>query len=88
MSSLDLFWHLLNFVAPALALALLVASAARVMFPARGRWGVHVAIDAAVGVAVLILGLWHFGVDGKMVTYATLVAAVATSQWLCSRAWR
>jgi len=27
-------------------------------------------------------------VDGKMATYAALVLAVATSQWLLARAWR
>jgi hypothetical protein len=39
-------------------------------------------------VAVLAAGLWHFGVDGKMATYAGLVAAVATAQWLGSRGWK
>jgi hypothetical protein len=88
MSPLDLFWHLLSFMAPALVLAPLVAAAGRVMFPGRGRWRVHVAINAAAGVAVLALGTWLFGVDGKMVTYSALVAALGTSQWLCSKAWR
>jgi len=88
MSPLELFWHALNFIAPALALALLVAAAGRVMVPGGGRWHVHVAINAAAGVVVLILGAWVFGVDGKMITYAALVAALATSQWLCSKAWR
>jgi hypothetical protein len=78
---------MLSLFAPAIALALVAAGAGRVMFPGRGRWWVHAAIHAAVGAAVLILGLWYFGVDGKMATYTALVAAIATSQWLCS-AWR
>ncbi|AMO22137.1 hypothetical protein GCM10027034_24370 [Ramlibacter solisilvae] len=88
MSPLALFWHLLSFIAPALVLALLVAGAGRLLFPGRGRWWVHVACHTAAGGVVLALGLWHFGVDGKMASYAALVVAVATSQWLCSRAWR
>jgi len=88
MSPLDLFWHLLSFMAPAIALALAVAAAGRLMFPGRGRWWIHAAIHAVAGVGVLVLGLRYFGVDGKMATYAALVAAIATSQWLCSKAWR
>jgi hypothetical protein len=30
-------------------------------------------------------GLWYFGVDGKMATYAALVVVVAPCQWLCQR---
>jgi len=88
MSPLDLLWHLLSFAAPAMAVALVVAGAGRVMFPGRGRWWTHAAIHAVTGLVVLALGLWHFGVDGKMATYAALVAAIATSLWLCSKAWR
>jgi len=83
-----MFWHLLSFIAPALVLALLVAGAGRVIFPGRGRWWLHAALHAVVGTGVLALGLWHFGVDGKMATYAVLVTAMASGQWLCSRAWR
>jgi hypothetical protein len=41
-----------------------------------------------VGVAVLAAGLWFFGRDGKMATYAALVVAVATCEWIGRRAWR
>jgi hypothetical protein len=37
---------------------------------------------------VLGAGLWYYGVDGKMATYAGLVVAVAGCQWLGSRAWQ
>jgi hypothetical protein len=37
---------------------------------------------------VLLVGLWWWGVDGKMATYAALVGVVASCQWLFSRAWR
>jgi hypothetical protein len=87
-SLLDFYWHTLSFIAPAVALALVVAAAGRVMYPGRGRWWVHAICHATAGAVVLLLGLWIFGVDGKMATYAALVVAVATSQWLCSGAWR
>jgi hypothetical protein len=88
---LDFTIHLLSFVAPALAVALLVGLAARLLLPravARPPWWAGFAINAAVGVAVLLAGLWAFGRDGKMATYLALVLAEATSQWLSGRAWR
>lgn len=91
MGPLDLFLHLSSFVAPAVAVALLVALAARVVMPrqsAASPWWAQAAINSIVGVLVLVAGLWHFGVDGKMATYAALVLAVAGCQWVCSRAWR
>jgi len=91
MGPVDLFLHLLSFAAPALAVAFLVALGARIALPgptaARSWWG-QGAVNALVGVLVLAAGLWHFGVDGKMATYAALVVAVASCQWACSRAWR
>jgi hypothetical protein len=39
-------------------------------------------------VLVLGAGLWYFGVDGKMATYAGLAVAVASTQWVLCRAWR
>jgi len=48
------------------------------------QWGVQ----AAVGAAVLLAGLWVFGRDGKMLTYAALVLAGASCQWLLQRGWR
>ena len=51
-------------------------------------WWLQSAINSIVGVLVLAAGLWHFGVDGKMATYAALVLAVASCQWVTSRGWR
>jgi hypothetical protein len=87
MGPVDLSLHLLGFVAPALAVALMVALASRVLMPgrtARRSWWVQFAINTIAGAAVLVAGLWFFGVDGKMATYAVLVVAVATAQWLGS----
>lgn len=91
MGPADFLLHLLNFAAPALAVALLVALAARWMLP-RGAggpgWLASVAINFAAGLAVLGAGLWLGGKDGLMATYAALVAVVATCQWLAGRGWR
>ena len=91
MDALDAVFHIAGFGAPALAVALLVALAARVIMPRQvaGRsWWVHAAINLIVGVVVLVAGLWYFGVDGKMATYGALVLAVATCQWVASRSWQ
>jgi hypothetical protein len=91
MAPFDVFSHLLSFAAPALALALIVALAARALLPRQRAllsWWAQLALNAAVGVAVLALGLWHFGVDGKMATYAALVVAVAAAQWIGIAGWR
>ena len=91
MGPLDLFFHIASFLAPALAVAALVAGAARLLLPRRpdGRsWWAHVAINLVVGVGVSTAGLWYFGVDGKMATYAALVVAIASAQWVLGGAWR
>ncbi len=91
MGPFDLFLHLLSFAAPAVAVALLVALAARILLPGRPAslsWWGQAAINSIVGVGVLGAGLWHFGADGKMVTYAALVLATASCQWALSRGWR
>ncbi len=91
MGILDFFFHLSSFLAPAVAVGLLVALAARLLPPrlAAGRsWWRQAAINAAVGAAVLAAGLGYWGVDGKIATYGVLVLAVATTQWLSGRGWR
>lgn len=91
MGPLDISLHLISFLAPALAVAGLVALAARVFMPSRAgllAWWAQFALNSIAGGAVLGAGLWYFGVDGKMATYAVLVAAVAACQWLCSRSWQ
>ena len=76
--------HLLNLFAPAAAVAVLLALAARVFWrktPSSLGWIAQAAINFAVGCAVLVMGLWWFGRDGKMLTYVALVLACASSQW-------
>lgn len=88
MGPFDLLLHLLNFTAPALAVGLVLALCARLAWPGRGRLWTHAGINTLTGVAVLGAGLWWFGRDGKMATYAALVATCAASQWLLSRGWK
>ena len=91
MGPIDLLNHLLNFVAPAAALALLLAAAARFLKPKQApalAWWAQIAIVFIVGVAVLAAGLLAGGRDGRMLTYAALVLATATCQWLLVRGWR
>jgi hypothetical protein len=91
MGPIDLLFHLLNFVAPALVVALLVGLCARFVMPNRGLAPVFIkqlAINFIACLAVLLLGLWFFGRDGKMATYAAMVLVSATGQWVMGRGWR
>lgn len=91
MGPWDAFNHLLNFVAPAAAMAVLLGLSGRIFrskTPVALSWWALVAIVFAVGVAVLAAGLVVWGRDGKMLTYAALVLACATCQWVLVRGWR
>ena len=91
MSPLDIFNHLINLVAPALVLGLLVAAAARFLMkkpPQVPVFWAQVAMNSIAGGAALAAGLWLFGVDGKMASYAALVLVVASAQWLMLRGWK
>lgn len=91
MDWIDLLVHFFNFTAPALAPALLLPPAARLIVGrvrAAPAWWTQMLVNFAVGVAALGLGLWFFGHDGKMASYGALLLATASSQWLLLRAWR
>ncbi|MCA9043300.1 MAG: hypothetical protein KDF54_10675 [Hydrogenophaga sp.] len=89
MTFLALIGHLLNFVAPALGVALLLWGAPR-LWPTvrRGRWSAsrEFLFLWSVGIAVLLGGLVAFGRDGKMLTYAALVLTQGSfAAWLRRR---
>src|SRR6218665_2487132 len=92
MGALNAFNHLLNFVAPAAALALSLALAGRFMRRPRAAvalpWWWQAGVIFIVGVATLLAGLMLWGRDGKMLTYAALVLACASCQWLLLRGWK
>ncbi|MDF1483024.1 hypothetical protein [Extensimonas sp. H3M7-6] len=88
MSLLAALDHLLNFLAPAAGVALLLVAGTQVFMrkrPSKLSWGVQAAILFIVGAAVLVAGIVLLGRDGKMLTYGALVLACASSQWLLLR---
>lgn len=91
MTLKDIIFHMLNFIGPALALALLAPLLSRLfvrnsvfLLP----WWAQVMVNFVVGVAALAASIWWLGRDGKMLGYALLVVAVATSEWVQVRGWR
>jgi uncharacterized YccA/Bax inhibitor family protein len=87
--------HILNFIAPAAVVALLLVLSSRVFSRflgskrplAQSKW-VQSAIIFIVNVVVLAAGLVFFGNDGKMATYAAMVLASAVTQWVLVRGWQ
>jgi len=84
MTFFALLGHLANFVAPALVMATLLCLGSRIRPGVRpGPWRpvLELGVLAGVGVLVLLGGLLVFGRDGKMFTYAALVACQGTAAW-------
>jgi len=84
MSVLDQFNHLLNFLAPAFAVGVLLALVAPVFYKKRPKAPVlyaQAAINVVAGAVVLLLGLWVFGNDGKMATYGAMLVVCATVEF-------
>ncbi|MEO5661301.1 MAG: hypothetical protein ABIQ90_16130 [Polaromonas sp.] len=87
--------HLLNLVAPAAIIALLLVLLSR-LFPGFFRskqslaqvWRAQAAINFVVGVVLLAAGLVLLGRDGKMLTYVIVVLGVAGSQWWQLGGWK
>ena len=87
--------HLLNFIAPAAVVALLLVLLGRVFsrflvskrLLAQSIWA-QAAIIFIVNVSVLAAGLVLFGNDGKMATYAAMVLAAAICQWILFKSWK
>lgn len=92
MRPLDLLWHLLGFAWPALVLALSMPLAGRWLVrpdaPLVSRYWLQAGLCVGVGLLALAGGLWLFGRDGKMHSYAALVLSVGTAQWLMLGGWR
>jgi hypothetical protein len=78
------FWHIANFFAPALIVALIASAATKLV------WRRELAAVAWLGLAawaggsmaaVSMIGLALFEHDGKMITYATMLVACAVALW-------
>lgn len=87
--------HLLNFMAPAALVALLLVVLSRLFFgfftskrPIAHTWWAQTAIVFIANMAILTAGLLFFDRDGKMLTYAALVLGAALCQWVLLRGWR
>jgi ABC-type branched-subunit amino acid transport system permease subunit len=84
MSLSEAFWHVFEFVYPALAMGSLCAAGAKVLWrrelSGTPWWRLAVAV-ALAGIAVMIVGLSVFGRDGRMLTYAALVIVSAVVLW-------
>ena len=84
MGPLDALWHLLNFFAPALGVALWVCLLGKLLWrrslkvvslPRLLGW------TTAAGALALVVGLVVLGRDGRMATYGLLVLATSTTLW-------
>lgn len=87
MGPLDALWHLLNFFAPALGVALLTTALAKLVWRrdlAQVRWQRLLAWSTGAGALALVGGLVAFGRDGRMATYGALVVATALALWLAA----
>ncbi|MEY4344900.1 MAG: hypothetical protein RL032_732 [Pseudomonadota bacterium] len=91
MGPFDLLNHLLNLVAPALVVGVVVAYAAPVF---NRNWAVarvqyaQAAINMVAGMVALLAGLVFFGRDGKMASYGLMVLLIASAQWFSARGWK
>jgi hypothetical protein len=84
MGLLDALNHVLNFFLPAMGMALLVPSLARLVWRKVLRsagWWRQVKWAALANALVLIAGLIATGRDGAMLTYTGLVLASALTVW-------
>ena len=95
MTAYLLTYHLLNFVAPAAAVALLLVLFGRIFRrflvskkPLNQSIYAQAAIIFIVNILVLAVGLVLFGNDGKMATYAAMVVAAALCQWVMGQGWK
>ena len=80
----DALNHALNFFLPALGMALLVPSLARLVWwkaVSRVGWLRQVTWASLVNGLILVAGLIVTGRDGAMLTYAGLVLASALTVW-------
>jgi hypothetical protein len=77
--------HLLNFFAPACALAAWMALVGPWWVQGRPSWLAwkrQFLLNSVIGGLVLVTGWLWLGHDGKVITYAAMVLACASTQWL------
>jgi hypothetical protein len=85
LTALGLFWHLVNFAAPAIGVGALTAALCKLFWRrtlAASSWFTLAWQASLAGLVVLVLGLVVTGHDGKMGTYAVLIVACTLVPWL------
>ena len=84
MGPLDALWHVANLFTPALALGMLAAALAKLLWRgglAAVPWRRLAGPACAASAAVTLAGLALLGRDGRMATYAAMVVACALTLW-------
>jgi hypothetical protein len=84
MGPFNALWHLANFFAPAVGVAVFTTLLVKLLWRhelATVGWGRLLAWGCGAGALVLLGGLVAFGRDGRMATYGALVGAVAVALW-------
>ena len=88
MGTLEIVFHTVNFVAPAMWTSLLLVLAARLMFRqelSRKQWWRQWAAIFFAGLGALGASLWFTGHDGRMVGYGAMVLTSSTTLWMLAR---
>ena len=84
LEPLDILSHVVDFFAPALGVGVLSATLTKAVWRSELRsvtW-VHLTSASTLAAALaLVAGLLVLGQDGRMATYAAMVAAIALSLW-------
>ena len=84
MSPVDAVWHLLDFFAPAVGLALIASSLAKLLWRRELKsttWRRLCLWAIAASAITLIAGLVVFGRDCKIATYAAMIVACSAALW-------
>ena len=84
MGPLDVFWHLANLLAPALGMALIAPTLAKLLWRDALRtvpWAPLAGWVGGANALVLLGGPALLGRDGRMATYVAMVVASATVLW-------
>ena len=84
MGPLDTLWHLLNFFAPALGIAVLAAAMAKLLWRRRLRgvaWRSLSLWTGAGAAGALLAGLLVFGRDGRIASYGLAELFRAVGLW-------
>ena len=84
MRPIDVFWQLANLLAPALGMALIAPTLAKLLWRHALRaqpWALLAAWVGAVNGVVVVGGLGLLGRDGRMTTYVAMVVATGTVLW-------